>query len=279
VAVLDTGADNHPSLKHQIRAFHSFVDDRQELNDAHHHGTAMSGIISGHGYRQKYPAVAPQADLTVLKVADAAGRVHIDKVTEAIRWSIENRQNYNIQIINMSFAADPDDDPAKLAELSQAVQEATARGMIVVASAGNEGPEATVMQAPAASPGALAVASQDCLATSDSRHHQISDFSHRSLPNTANPTVAAPGSGWLQPTPGNDYAVDSGTSQAAAALSGVMALWKQAWPELTAAQAREALEKTAVPLSQSPDIEGAGSVRALAGLEYLKSKHSLQNFV
>jgi subtilisin family serine protease len=274
VAVLDTGADDHPSLRGNIVAFHNFVGDQQKLHDTHDHGTAMSGIISGHGKDHKYPAVAPNSQLIVLKVADATGKVDMEKVAEAIRWATENRQQHNIRVLNLSFAADPGDDPAQLANIAKAVDEASAQGLIVVASAGNDGPEATVMEAPAAASTALAVASQDCLASTRPGQHMISDFSHRSLPGSKAPTVTAPGSGWLQPVRGGGYALDSGTSQAAAALSGVMALWSEAVPGLTVDQARSALEHTSVSLEVQPEEQGAGSVRARAGLDYLLAQAS-----
>ena len=271
VAVLDTGSAQHVVLEGHIAAFHSFVEDDQQAHDAHSHGTCMAGIISGHGKDQKYPAVAPNSQLIVLQVADAAGKVQTDKVAEAIRWATENRQRYNIQVINMSFAADPGDDPVQLAEISKAVDEASAQGLIVVASAGNDGPEPSPMQAPAAATTALAAASLDCQASPDPARHLISEFSHRSPQGSAGPTVSAPGTHWLQPVPGGQYAVDSGTSQAAAALSGVMALWKQALPDLTAEQAKAALEQTSNSLHSSKEAMGAGAVRAQAGLDYLRA--------
>ena len=117
--------------------------------------------------------------------------------------------------------------------------------------------------------GEKAVASQDCFASNNPAHHQVSDFSHRSPESSIGPTVTAPGSGWLQPVTGGGYLNDSGTSQAAAALSGVVALWSQAYPNLTAAQAKAAIAHTSVSLQAGPEAQGAGSVRARAGLDYL----------
>ncbi len=264
VAVLDTGLSSHATLKGNILAYRSFVDDKHDVHDAHFHGTAMAGIISGLGKDQNYPAVAPNARLIGLKVADEKGRVQLDKVAAAIRWAIENRERYNIQVLNMSFTGEEKDDPAQTAELVQAVEAASAKGMIVVASAGNDGPTPSKMQAPANAPSSISVASLE------SSSSTISDFSHRSPVGEAHATVAAPGSGWLEPITGGTYWVEGGTSHAAAALSGVIALWKQAQPDLTASQARQALEQTAVQLkNETPEAQGAGAVRAQAGLNWL----------
>ena len=265
VAVLDTGLSSHSSLRGNIVAYHSFVDDKQDLHDDHFHGTAMSGIISGLGKDENYPAVAPNAKLIGLKVADDKGRVQPDKVAEAIRWAVENRERYNIQVLNMSFVGDDKDDPVQTADLLKAVGEATAKNIIVVASGGNDGPEPSPMQAPASAPSAISVASME------SNSWTISDFSHRSPVGEARVTIAAPGSGWLEPVTGGGYWVEGGTSHAAAALSGVIALWKQAKPDLTPAQAREALEKSATPLkNESPEVQGAGAARAQDGLNWLR---------
>jgi len=271
VAVLDTGLDMHPSLRATITGFHNFVDDNQETHDSHYHGTAMSGIISGQGKDGNYPGVAPHAQIIGLKVADEKGRVLPEKVAQAIRWASENRERYNIQVLNMSFAGDEKDDPAQLAEVARAVEEASAKGIIVVASAGNNGPTRTPMLAPASASSALAVASQECHGQKDAAGHTISGFSHRSPEGEAHATVAAPGTDWLEPVTGGNYWVEGGTSQAAAALSGVIALWKQANPALTSEQARAALQHTSQKLNAPEDAQGAGSVRAQAGLDYLRT--------
>lgn len=270
VAVLDTGLYSHATLRGNIVGYRSFVDDKQEVHDDHFHGTAMSGIISGLGKDENYPAVAPNAKLIGLKVADDKGRVHPDKVAEAIRWAVEHRERYNIQVLNMSFVGDDKDDPEQTADLLKAVGEATAKGIIVVASGGNDGPAPSKMQAPASAPSAISVASLE------SNSQTISDFSHRSPAGEAHVTVAAPGSGWLEPITGGGYWVEGGTSHAAAALSGVIALWKQAKPDLTPAEAREALEKTATQLkNESPEAQGAGAARAQDGLTWLT--HQVSN--
>ncbi|MBX3168366.1 MAG: S8 family serine peptidase [Candidatus Eremiobacteraeota bacterium] len=266
VAVLDTGLSSHATLKGNIVAYRSFVDDKQDVHDDHFHGTAMAGIISGLGKEQNYPAVAPNARLIGLKVADDKGALQPGKVAEAIRWAVENRERYNIQVLNMSFTGEEKDDPAQTAELVKAVEEASARGIIVVASAGNDGPAPSKMQAPASAPSAIAVASME------SHTWTLSDFSHRSPAGEAHATVAAPGSGWLEPVTGGGYRVEGGTSHAAAALSGVIALWKQAKPELTPAQARQAIEQTSVKLNnEHPEAQGAGAVRAQAAWAWLQA--------
>mgnify|MGYP002386741133 CR=1 FL=1 len=265
VAVLDTGLSSHAVLRDNIVAYRSFVDDKQDIHDDHFHGTAMSGIISGYGKDGNYPAVAPNANLIGLKVADDKGSLKLNKLAEAIRWSIENQERYNIQVLNMSFTGEAKDDPLETAEVLKAVEEASAKGIIVVASAGNDGPDPSKMQAPASAPSAISVASLE------SKTSTISDFSHRSPVGEDHATVSAPGSGWLEPITGGGYWVEGGTSHAAAALSGVIALWKQAKPDLTPAQAQEALERSALDLKQAPEAQGAGAARALDGLRWLEA--------
>jgi len=265
VAVLDTGSSEHPALQGRVVVTRDFVGD--ENPNPHHHSIAMAGIIAGHGKDGEYPAVAPNAQLAILRVADAQGKVQTNKVVEAIEWARENRQRYNIQVLNLSFTADSGDDPQQLSQIRDALAKAASEGIIPVASAGNLGPEPAEMQIPAATPWSLAVASYS------PRSGQLSDFSNRSRPEDEfKPTVASPGEDWLHPGPNGGYLSEVGTSHAAAALSGVVALWKQSHPDLTVEQAREALTTSARPLrGQSQEAQGSGTVRALDGLKHLEA--------
>ncbi len=268
VAVLDTGSYEHPALQGRVVVSKDFIGE--DTPDPHHHSMAMAGIIAGHGKDGEYPAVAPNANLAILRVADAQGKVHMSKVVEAIEWARENRQRYNIQVLNLSFTADAGDDPQQLDQIREALGKAASEGLIPVASAGNLGPQPAEMQIPAATPWSLAVASYS------PRRQQLSDFSNRSRPqDECKPTVASPGEDWLHPGPDGGYLSEVGTSHAAAALSGVVALWKQSYPDLTVEQAREALQASARPLTGlSQEEQGSGTVRALEGLRHLEAAAS-----
>lgn len=277
VAVLDTGTAPHEVLAGRVVAFVDLVEGRTEQHDVHHHGTSMAGIVGTHGKDGKFPGVAPNAHFVGLKVADSRGKVHPDKVADAIRWAVENRELYNIQVLNMSFAAEPTDDPAHLARIAEEIEKASAVGIIAVASSGNDGTYGvSPMMEPAAAPSALAVGWVDTQGTTDAAKHTISPYSHMSPEGCEKrATVSAPGSGWLQPVGTAGYISDGGTSQAAAALAGTIALWKQALPDLTATEAREALIQTAVLVNGAPvEQQGSGSARAQAGLEYLLAHRS-----
>lgn len=269
VAVLDTGIQPGPGLA-RVVAFHDFVEDRHQPHDVHHHGTGMSAILGGHGKDGKYPGVAPNVHLIGLKVADADGKLDPDRVKAAIHWATENRARYNIQVLNMSFTADPGDDPEKLAALNQAVEEAASKGIVVVSSAGNDGPEPTPMMSPATAPSTIAVASHRT-----GKDRAISEFSHRSAPGEAHADASAPGENWLQPGP-EGHLMETGTSHAGAAMSGVMALWKQAFPEMTAADAQKALSASSRSLGADAEVQGAGEVQAKVGLEFLRKLYQSQ---
>jgi serine protease AprX len=272
VAVLDTGTDTHEVLRGRVAAFVDMVEGRPEQHDVHHHGTSMAGILGTHGKQGKYPGVAPNVHFVGMKVADSRGKVHPDKVADAIAWAVENRERYNIQVLNMSFAAESTDDAAQLARIAAEIEKAAEVGIITVASTGNDGATGPApMMEPAAAPSAIAVGWVDTHGSTKPSLHRISEFSHISPEGSdKRATVVAPGSGWLQPAGQNAYLTDGGTSQAAAALAGVVALWKEAVPGLTTEQAKAALTATAVPVPGAPpEQQGFGSARAQAGLEYL----------
>ena len=108
VAVLDTGIDPHPDLmlpESRVIGWKDFVNDRQEPYDDEGHGTHVAGIIAGSGRESggKYVGVAPQAYLVGVKVLDAKGGGPVSRVVAGVQWVVENKDKYNIRIINLSL--------------------------------------------------------------------------------------------------------------------------------------------------------------------------------
>src|SRR5262249_54124186 len=131
------------------------------------------------------------------------------------------------RVINMSFAgpADP--------RMREALQKANARGIVLVAAAGNAGPKSPPLY-PGADTGVIAVTAtnaDDALFSGANRGSYI--------------TVAAPGVDVLAPAPQSAYQFTTGTSVAAAEVSGVVALMLERNPSLTPAEVRKILRDTA----------------------------------
>jgi serine protease AprX len=95
----------------------------------------------------KYNGIAPGANLVSVGAFDRDGLSSYLRVIGAIEWVVQNKDAYDIRILNLSFGAAPVshywDDP-----LNQAVMAAWQAGIVVVASAGNDGPDPMTIGVP-----------------------------------------------------------------------------------------------------------------------------------
>ncbi|MFW6056139.1 MAG: S8 family serine peptidase [Chloroflexota bacterium] len=239
VAVLDTGIDPAATYAHRTTASMGFNGEGY-TTDEHGHGTHMADTIAH---------IAPNANLLNLKVADKRGRTDSLTVAQAVRWAAD----HGADVINISLevAASP--------ELQSAVQHAWDKGTVVVSAAGNSG--STEPAYPAAYDEAIAVAGtneQDGLAVL-SNHGEWVD-------------IAAPGFKIYAEALGGDYDLETGTSPAAAHVSGVAALLYGIANDtndngLVNDEVREALELSATALSVSGT--GSGVVDAREAVSFL----------
>jgi serine protease AprX len=255
--------------------------------DTFGHGTHMAGIIAGRdpevGAGQEndpryFVGVAPDARLVNLRVAAADGAVDVSQVIAAIDWAITHRNDagLNIRVINLSFGTDSLQHPA-LDPLSYAVEAAWRAGIVVVVSVGNDGPTDTRVGNPALNPNIIAVGGSDIAGTLARNDDTIGAFSTRGN-TTRHADLVAPGRSVVSlRDPGafvdvnypgglvNDgtgrYFKGSGTSQAAAVVSGAAALLLQQRPTLTPDQVKNLLTSTAVPMTGVDAIaQGAGEL-------------------
>jgi subtilisin len=242
VAVIDTGIDStHPDLAGQVAGGVNIIDPQHPDNwkDDEGHGTHVAGTIAANGQNGGYAGVAPQAKLYAVKVLDKDGNGNYSDVISGIEWAM----NHGIKIANMSLGADEGSDP-----LHAAVQAALAKGMIIIAAAGNTGGSVGF---PGAYPEAIAVGASD-------NTDKVAPFSSRG------PQVAyiAPGVDIMSLKMGGGYVSLSGTSMASPHICGLAAL-AYAEGATTPAAIRAALDKAARPIpGLSSDLEGRGMVLA-----------------
>jgi type VII secretion-associated serine protease mycosin len=268
VAVLDTGVDGtHPDLVGSVREGEDLIGFGAGRGDPAwaRHGTAMAGIIAGHGHGPDESAgvlgVAPGAEILPVRVLleeddparDKARRTRGGAVAEGIRWAVD----HGADVINLSLGDDSDSahpDPRQDA----AVRYALRKGVVVVASAGNDGKDGDHVSYPAAYPGVIAVTAVD-------RHGYRADFSTRRW----YATVSAPGKDVIIIEPDRRYYEGWGTSAAAAFVSGAVALVTAAHPDLTPAQVKQLLADTAqdTPTGGRSDALGTGVVDPAAAIE------------
>ncbi|WP_274556281.1 type VII secretion-associated serine protease mycosin [Streptomyces spiramyceticus] len=268
VAVLDTGVDgSHPDLEGQVLPGKDLIGFGAKKGDRAwaRHGTAMAGIIAGHGHGpgrgDGVLGIAPEAKIlpvrVILEGGDAARKkartTRGNALADGIRWAADN----GADVINLSLGDDSKSAHPEPAE-DAAVQYALSKGAVVVASAGNGGEKGDHISYPAAYPGVIAVTAVDEFGT-----HAA--FSTRRW----YATVSAPGVDVIIADPDRRYYEGWGTSAASAFVSGAAALVRSAHPGLTPAQVKKLLMDTArnAPDGGRDDSRGYGFVDPAAAVK------------
>ena len=248
IAIIDSSIDtSHPDLQGKIVARFDAVKtpDRPDR-----HGTAMASAIVAQG---RLTGIAPAARLLAARAFDPAAAGTSRSTTARLLDSLQWAASSEARIVNMSFAgpADP--------RLRDMLVAARRRGMVLIAAAGNDGPTAAPAY-PAAYPEVIAVTATD---SEDELFAQANRGPHVAL--------AAPGVGILVAAPNAVYNVTSGTSIAAAHVSGLAALLLERHPRLTPDTLQSALMRSARDLGKpGRDADyGAGLANALAALNAL----------
>ncbi|WP_030225262.1 type VII secretion-associated serine protease mycosin [Streptomyces sp. NRRL WC-3626] len=268
VAVLDTGVEaDHPDLDGNVLTGTDLVGFGASEGDRAwaRHGTAMAGIIAGHGHgagnADGVMGIAPEAKILPVRVIledgdDArakARRTRGNALADGIRWATD----HGADVINLSLGDDSASAHPESGE-DQAIQYALRKGVTVVASAGNGGEKGDHVSYPAAYPGVIA-------ATAVDRYGTRAPFSTRRW----YATVSAPGVDVIIADPDHKYYEGWGTSAAAAFVSGAVALIKAAHPDLTPAQVKDLLKDTArnAPADGRDDSRGFGFIDPAAAIE------------
>ena len=257
VGVLDTGLDlTHPDLAANLwtdpdGAAHGydFVADTAAVTDPVGHGTHVAGIIGAVGDNAVGVAGvnwhARLMPLRVLGGADPAGAV-----ARAIEFAVAR----GARVINASLAIGPD------ARLEEAVGRARAVGALVVAAAGNAGAD---LAAAPTYPAAYAARYDNVLVVAST---DAADRLAASSNFGAGVALAAPGVGVVSTLPGGRYGADSGTSMAAAMVSGAASLVWDLRPDWTYRQVIDRLTATADPVPGLAGKVGSGGRLNLARL-------------
>ncbi|MDH6216993.1 type VII secretion-associated serine protease mycosin [Streptomyces pseudovenezuelae] len=268
VAVLDTGVEtDHPDLAGNVLPTQDMIGFGAKEGDRAwaRHGTAMAGIIAGHGHgpgnADGVMGIAPEAKILPVRViledgdsARAKARsTRGNALAEGIRWAAD----HGADVINLSLGDDSASAHPEPTE-DEAVQYALKKGVTVVASAGNGGEKGDHVSYPAAYPGVIA-------ATAVDRYGTRAAFSTRRW----YATVSAPGVNIVIADPDHKYYEGWGTSAASAFVSGAVALIKASHPGLTPAQVKDLLEDTArdAPTGGRDDSRGFGMIDPAAAIK------------
>jgi serine protease AprX len=261
--------------------------------DTYGHGTFMAGLIAGHDATltapyasapaTAYRGIAPDARIVSLKVATADGGADVSQVIAAIDWVVQHAHDpgLNIRVINLSYGTNSTQgygiDP-----LAYAVEQAWQHGIVVVAAAGNtgyqRGADAPGLADPAYDPYVIAAGASNSLGTMNAKDDTVASFSASSTGcgGCKNPDFVAPGThlqGLRVPNSYLDanhpegiidsrYFRGSGTSEAAAVVSGAVALLLQKYPSMTPDLVKRFFQTNAVKLASfDSQAQGAGEIR------------------
>ena len=294
VAVIDTGVAPVEGMLHSGKVINgpdlSFESQNAETLylDSYGHGTHLAGIIAGkasdvwdnytHQSKDKFLGIAPDAEIVNIKVGSYDGAVDVSQVIAAIDWVVQNQysQGMNIRVLNLAYGTDSL-QPYEIDPLAQAIETAWNAGIVVVVAAGNDG-NAAPLRNPAYDPYVIAVGSAqygDTNVSSNARvqYDRVSDFSNcgtdRNVdlvaPGKSITSLRVPGSyaddNHPQARVGGDYFLGSGTSQAAAVVSGAVAVLLQRDEGLSPDDVKKLLTDNASPMSGvSSACQGAGVV-------------------
>jgi len=161
VAFLDSGFYPHPDFADRILAFEDITGGESSLDQiaapaGHHwHGTQTVVACAGNGALSDgiYRGLAHRAKLVLVKVSDN-GRIADESIEKGLRWVIENREKYNIRILNMSLGGDAD-LPTSQSCVNRLTEELVASGVTVTVAAGNSAESRSIP--PANSPSVITV--------------------------------------------------------------------------------------------------------------------------
>ena len=206
--MIDSGIDvKHPELANSIADSFDALGSKE---GPHVHGTGVAGAIAAHA---RLMGSAPAARILAIRAfGKASGGA--ESTSFVILKGMDYAAAHGAQIVNMSFAGPKD------ALIERGIAALAAKGIVMVAAAGNAGAKSPPLY-PAANANVIAVSAtdaQDKLFTASNRGGYIA--------------VAAPGVDVFLPAPDEKYQITSGTSFSAAYVSGLAALMLERNPAL-----------------------------------------------
>jgi hypothetical protein len=272
IAFLDSGVDyNHVDLKDNYisEGSYDFVNNDTDPMDDNGHGTHVTGIAVGKGIESNYQyvGVAPDAKFYSFKILDHNGEGNFSTYYDAMMRALDpnNDGDYSdkVDIISLSLGTkkpgSPDDN---LCEILDNVVDA---GIIVVAAAGNLGPNSNTITSPGCAKRSICVGSTnkyDIIASSSSRGPV--EWDNNSLQK---PDILAPGVNIKSTKKSGGYEINSGTSMATPHISGAAALLIQKDSQLNPTELKKVLLESSKDLGYEMNSQGYGRIDVLAAIE------------
>lgn len=274
IAIVDTGIDRHPDLKDKIIGFFDVVNNKKEPYDDEGHGTHVAGIAAGTGKASdgKYKGGAPDASLVGVKVLNKNGSGSYSNVIRGVQWVVENKDKYNIKVMNLSLGGTPSGS-YKDDLLAQAVEVAYAKGILPVVAAGNSGPSKETILTPGYALSPMTIGAMDDNRTIDRSDDDMAWFSScgpTPYDKLDKPDVITPGVDIEAPKAGTDsYVALSGTSMAAPLAAGIAAIMFSINRDIAPAKVKDVLMSTAVKLPKYDKyFQGRGVIDPLKAINF-----------
>ena len=267
VAVVDSGVNPNGDLytsagvNRQVADVRFNSDYNQSTSDGYGHGTHVASIVGGDGSESggKYIGVAPLVKIINVKVSNDDGSAMIKDVVAGLQWVLENKDTYNIRVVNLSLNSSVAES-YHTSPLDAAVEILWFNKIVIVASAGNRGDGA--IYPPANDPFVITVGAVDDKGTNSLSDDVMASFSAygQTGDGIKKPDLVAPGAnivahlvnrnmGLANAHPSNkvgtQYFRMSGTSMSAPMVSAAVALLLQDEPNLTPDQVKYRLMATA----------------------------------
>ena len=248
VAIIDTGIDpDHETLS--VTGGVAFVSARgpydEEWADDQGHGTHCAGTAAALDNDVGVVGVATEPALYAVKVLDNSGSGSFSDVAAGIEWTADE----GIDVGSLSLGADSGSQAVE-----DACQYAVGKGTLLVAAAGNSGPDEDTVGFPAAYEECIAVSATD-------ENDDIASFSSRG----EEVELAAPGVDVLSSVPGDDYDSWNGTSMACPHVAGAGAqLMANGYSNEAA---RDQLNETAADIGLGDTEQGSGLLDVAAALD------------
>ena len=262
IAIVDTGISPHPDYRSRIIGWYDALADSPLPYDNSGHGSHVAGIAAGDGRSSDglYTGIAPAASLIGVKVLDRNGNGTISKIMKGMNWILRNQTYLNIRIVNISIGAD---DPEKYDENSDFVRKVNQlwnSGIVVIAAAGNKGPDRYSISAPGNSRRIITVGSSDLSTATQISHSGTGP----TLACIKKPDVVAPGyrivscNNVQNAKSGKTYSTKSGTSMSTPVVSGAIALLLQKYPYLSPKEVKIRLKNSSTNLYLPHEKQGWG---------------------
>jgi subtilisin family serine protease len=257
VAIVDSCIDrNHAEIEGTIISFFDAMPSRAQECQAENHGTAVASLIGGHG--QLHGPASGALLMSARAFAFNSEKNEVAGTSREVALALNWAMTSGARVINLSFAGP--NDPL----VERAVAAAHRKGIVLVGAAGNAGPSSEPLY-PAAYPEVIAVTATDA-------KHELYSAANRG----SYISVSARGVDVIVAHVNNEYGTDSGTSFAAATVSGIVALMLEKRPSASPDEIRAALQNTATSVTGKGRNEsfGYGLVDADAAVAFVESSVS-----